>query len=137
MKTITISTHEITFFDSIKEMPIARYNEMQNYLLQDSGIGNSMADIDAHFKNLDMYLTTGQIKEAISERTNLHISLYAAINRINFKSNAFACFIYKIDGAEIGISEGELKEALKKLKGITVEQINDLLEELKKNCVRN
>jgi hypothetical protein len=137
MKTIQIGKHEVKFYDSIKEMPIQRYNAMQGFLMQDSGIGSDMRAVEQHFKNLDAFLIAGKIQDAIQERQNLHINFYAALEKIDFKSMSFACMISTIDGLNVGISDEELKGALKKIEGVTLGQVSDILEELKKNFIGN
>jgi len=137
MKLIDIGKHKVNFYDSIKEMPISRYNALQSFLMQDVGIGSTMASIENHFKTLDAYLGAGKYDEAIQERQNLHINFYVAIEKIDFKSLSFACMIASIDNKPVGISDSELTDAIKKLNDLTVEQVDDILNELKKNCIGN
>jgi hypothetical protein len=137
MKIIKHKGKEITFYSSIKEMPIERYIILQTYLMQESGIGSTMADVENHFRGIDTFLSSEKIQEAITERQNLHMNIYAALNGINFKSLSFACMIGSIDKQEIGCMEYDLKEAIKKLKGISVGEIEEILTDLKKNCIGN
>lgn len=137
MKIIKHKGKEIAFYSSIKEMPIERYINLQTYLMQESGIGSTMGDVEAHFKNLDMFLSAGKVEEALTERQNLHMNIYAALNKVNFKSLSFACMIGTIDKQEIGYTEYDLKEAIKKIKGISVGEIEEILTDLKKNCIGN
>jgi hypothetical protein len=137
MRTEKIGKNTVIFYDSIKEMPIQRHNTMQVFLMQDSGIGSTMQAVEAHFKTLDALLVSGKVEDAIKERQNLHISFYCALEKIDFKSFAFACMIESINGKQVGITEDALKDAIDKLEGLTVGQVDDILEELKKNCIGN
>jgi hypothetical protein len=137
MRTEKVGKNTVVFYDSIKEMPIKRHNTMQVFLMQDSGIGSTMQAVEAHFKTLDALLVSGKVEDAIKERQNLHIGFYCALEKIDFKSFAFACMIASINGKQVGITEDALKDAIDKLKGLTVGQVDDLLEELKKNCIGN
>jgi hypothetical protein len=137
MRTEKIGKNSVVFYDSIKEMPIQRHNVMQVFLMQESGIGSTMQAVEAHFKTLDALLVSGKVEDAIKERQNLHISFYCAIEKIDFKSFAFACMIKSINGKQVGITEDALKDAIDKLEGLTVGQVDDILESLKKNCIGN
>lgn len=132
MKTVKIGRQEFQFYSSIKEMPIERYNTLQLFLMQDSGIGSTMKDVDNHFKQLDVFLSAGKIQEAINERQNLHMNLYSMINKINVKSKALACFVHSVDGREF--DQETLPE---KMNASTIGELTELLNELKKNCISN
>lgn len=136
MKTVKIGRHEFKFYSSIKEMPVERYNTLQLLLMQDTGIGSSMKDVDSHFRQLDIYLGAGKIQEAITERQNLHMNFYAMIEKFNVKSKALTCFLHSVDGQEVK-EDAEMDEAIKKMNAGTVAEVFDLLEELKKNCISN
>ena len=137
MKDLKVGVKNVKFYDSIKELPIDRYNALQGYLMQDAGIGSTMQDVEAHYRNLDMFLTAGKIQEAVIERQNLHLNFFAAINNINFKSLSFACLIYTINKEVIGCTETELNEALSKLEDLKYADVQDILDSLKKNFVEN
>ncbi len=65
----------------------------------------------------------------------MHVGFYAAIEKIDFKSLSFACMIASIDGEPVGISDEELKNAVEKLEELTIGQVDEILEDLKKNCI--
>ena len=138
MKTVKIGKHTVDFYSSIKEMKVKRHNLLQQILLQESGIGSTMADVDKHFKTLDGLLNAEHIQDAIIERSNLQLALYSALNAIDYKSLSFACLVHSIDGKESDIkTEDDLKKVIEKLDGLTVGDVVDLLDELKKNCISN
>jgi hypothetical protein len=137
MRTIEIGKKKVNFYDDIKEMPVHHYNAMQAFLMQDTGIGNTMQAVEMHFKSLDALLSSNKIEDAIKERQNMHIGFYCAIEKIDFKSLSFACMIESIDGNRISLSDDALKKALDEIKDITVGQVDEILEELKKNCIGN
>ena len=118
-------------------MPIRRYNLLQGYLMQDTGIGSTMTSVEQHFKNLDAFLTSGKLSEAIQERSNLHMNIYAAIEGISFKSMAFACMIHTMDKIPVVESDDELQKAVEKFDELTIGDVEDILDELKQNCIGN
>jgi len=133
MKTID----NIEFFESIKEMPIQRYNDCQNYLMQMSGVGNTMQDIYSHYQKLQTLIANNKNEDALNEMTNLMINHYSILNKINFDSMAFACYIKSINGKLIGNSESDLVEALKNVPKLKQIDIENILEDLKKNLIQN
>jgi len=52
MTTITIGEHTLKLYSSIKELPISLSKQMSSYLLQDTGIGSSITDVDDHLAKL-------------------------------------------------------------------------------------
>lgn len=137
MKIVKSRKHEIKFYDSIKEMPISRYNLMQAYLMQDSGIGSTMVDVEQHFRNLDIFLSSGKIQQAITERQNLHINFYALINKIDNRSKSLACMAHSIDSTLIGDTDDEICKVVDLIKDLSVGTFEEISEELKKNCIGN
>src|ERR1035437_6696059 len=137
MKVVKSAGHTLKFYNGIKEMPMHRYNQMQSYLMHDAGIGSTMADIDQHMKNLDAYLSTRRMEEAALERQNLHFNFYSALEKISYKSLSFACLIYSIDGEVLGDSDDDMNEVIPKLSRISVAEVLEILDDLKKNCIAN
>lgn len=97
MITVEVNNKKIVLYSSIKELPLARYKAMQNYLLQDSGIGNTMADIDRHLHNAILFLGSTKTAECKEELTNLRYSFFSMVNGIDYKTKSFACLVKRID----------------------------------------
>ena len=84
-------------------------------LLQDSGSGSTLADIDKRHFKLDNYLKAKNFAASIQERKNLHLSMFNTLMGLNFESLAFACLIKSIDGEEVEIETDEdIERASKK-----------------------
>lgn len=138
MKAIKIRSSEVCIYQSIKEMPIRKYNHMQSLLLQDSGIGSTLADIDRHFKTLDAMLQVNNLEAANTERQNLQLAFYSCLEKINYKSLAFVCCIESIDGKEVNEPSDEgLLKVVNKLNSLTYGEVDEILEDVKKNCISN
>jgi hypothetical protein len=140
MKTIKIGKLNVTFYSGIKDMPVKKYDQMQSLLLQDFGIGSTMADVDKHFRNLDSFLQSGNIEDANIERQNLQLAFYSAIEKINYKSLAFACLIHSINDIQIKDTSDEgIQQIIERLsnEGLEVKIVEEMLNELKKNCIMN
>ena len=130
--------HVVSVFDDIKsELNIERFNEFQNYLIQDVGIGSTIADVDKHFSRFDMFLKDQKLGDLAKERENLHYNLFAMLNKINHKSMCFGVLISAIDGEVQGYSEHEIKQNIKKLSdwGLTQGEVEKTLESVKKKLM--
>lgn len=138
MTTIQINNITIELYSGIKELPIQRFKIFQNYLLQDSGIGNTMEDIDKHLANTIMFLGADKKTEAKEELTNVRYTFYSLLNGIDYKTKSFACLVKKIDGLEYAdLSTEGLDNVVNKLEeiGATIEEIQSHWHQVKKNLI--
>lgn len=138
MKTIKLSGGTIKIYEDIKEMPIQRYKDFQKYLLQDSGIGSTMADVDRHFRMLDRFLSAGKLNEAKQERDNLHMNFFMVLEKINILDISFVCLIHSINNEILYDTTEEnlrrISERLGKM-GMTKGQLEDITNEVKKKSI--
>lgn len=141
MKSIEISSKcSIKVYSSIKELPIELSKKFNAYLLQDAGIGNTIADVDDHLARLMVFVQSDKKNEAIEEAKNLRYNLFSMVSNWNYKSIAFGCLVYSIndevviDHSSEGI--GKLIEHLS-TKGLTVGMLEETLTEVKKNLIPN
>lgn len=137
MLTKTINNTEYKFYASVKEMPIRLHNMVARYLLQDMGIGSDMPAIDERFASMDSYLSAGKIEEALQERENQRFAFYTMIQGVSFQSLAFGCHIFSINGERItDYSEENLQDITNGL-DISMEDVEEILADLKKNFALN
>ena len=142
MQTIKLEKGTVTLYESIKNergFTIGRFNEFQNYLLQDIGIGNDMAAIDNHFAKLDEFIKNENYADAMRERQNLHYNFFSAFNKINYKSLCFACLVHSIDGEVIeDFSESHLLQIIGRLDrmGLTQGLVEAMLDDVKKKLIQ-
>ncbi len=139
---ITIQAGNKTFelFGSIKELPIIRHKRMQHFLLQESGIGATVADFDNHLSKTVSLLQSQNYDEATNELTNLRYSFFSTLSELDFRSMAFACFINKIDDQPCDdISSEGLANTVKVMSdtSLTVEELESHWEVVKKKLIPN
>lgn len=136
MKIIQTETGlNIRFYADAKEGSMKRYNEFNKYLLLDAGVGCTMEDIAGHFSKLFGFLSASKIEDARLEAENLYFNNYAVLEKINFKSYAFACLVESINGVQYDdFSEDGLKLVLSMLEssGITQQTIEQAVDDVKK-----
>lgn len=140
MKTIRVKSPfkkgiNVTFYDSINEMPIARFIELQKMLVQMSGVGDDMQAIGARFSNLHRFLKGKDFDNAMKEASNLHNTFYFMMNNINLSSYAMLAFVHKIDGVEVDIQNPE--PTIEIIKKISVADVEELINSVKKKLMTN
>lgn len=141
MHTIqTKEGHTITLYNNVKQLPVNRYNEVQKYLLMDSGVGSDMEAIQSRYARLYAFLAEKKIEEAQKEAENMYYTHYSILEAINYKSYAFCCLISEINGEAISdYSEDGIRAILKKLEGIDLSQydIESSIDIVKKKSQMN
>lgn len=140
MITITENNNTIELFGSIKELPITRYRLLQSLLIQDSGIGDNMAAVDERLQRIIMFASTGKADETKEEAMNLRYTFFSMLNKLNYKTKAFACFVWKINGVEsTDISDEGLNRTVKCIEdfGVSMEQLEGWFDDVKKKLIPN
>jgi len=136
METLEVKKHKIRYYSDIDDTPIGRYNTFQQNLLYDASVGNTIEAISERFAGFDANLQANKIKEAMVERSNLQVTFFSILTKVNFASRAMVCLIHSIDGKEVtDLSEGGISEVLKKLEKmeVSIGTIRDLVFGQKKN----
>lgn len=128
----------IQLYSSIKELPIVRYKLMQSYLLQDSGIGSSVEDMDKRIEKSVVFIANDRRDEAKEELTNLRYTVFSMLQGIDYKSKSFSCLVHSINGKECDdlTTEG-LEATAKQIEGISVESLEKHFDEIKKKLISN
>ena len=140
MITITDNNNTIELFASIKELPITRYRLLQALLIQESGIGSDMAAVDERLQRIIMFAASGKADETKEEAMNLRYTFFSMLNKLNYKTKAFACFVWKINGVESSdISDEGLNRTVKCIEdfGVSMEQLEGWFDDVKKKLIPN
>lgn len=134
------ATHtQVELYDSIKSMPIERYQEFNKLACIDLGVGSTIEDFNNHFSTLHAYLANNKISEAIQEVKNIHNSFFYNIEKISVWSYSFCAFIKSVNGVEYkGTELEEHRELISKLsnKGLTTGKCEETLDHLKKKLLQ-
>lgn len=140
MITITENNNTIELFASIKELPITRYRLLQSLLIQESGIGSDMAAVDERLQRIIMFAASGKTDETKEEAMNLRYTFFSMLSKLNYKTKAFACFVWKINGVEsTDISDEGLNRTVKCIEdfGVSMEQLEGWFDDVKKKLIPN
>lgn len=133
--TLPKSKKRVLFFDDIKTLPIERLNEFQVQLMQDSGMGSTLFDIDKREQRTDAFLAAGQVAEAMQERDNKRMGLFLLFEKINTKSLCLSYLVQSVDGVAVECeTDAQAVKLAKTLEkgGITFAQVSEIVETLKK-----
>lgn len=133
-------TTTIELYESIKEMPIERFNEFSKLAALDMGVGSTLEDFHNHFSKLHAYVVNNKRDEALIEMSNVYQGFFYAINKISIWSYSFCAFIKSVDGEEYNRTEiNDHRILIKKLseKGLTVDKCQSTIDEVKKNLIQS
>lgn len=127
--------HKIQFYDSIRTLPMLRYQKFNKYMMIGCEVGNSIEDYDNRTDRAIRYLNAGDTTNAGIELENRRQLVHHALSEYSPKSNALAIMVYSIDGKVINDFEDDTLEAvLKDLDsiGFTIEMLNETITTVKK-----
>lgn len=125
----------VDFYDDIKELPMYRLNAFQAALLQDAGMGSTLADIDLRFAKMDAFLAAGKTAEALQERQNMRFGLHFMLGGINTASACLAHLVAAVNGQPVpDTTDADVLNTARVLEagGLTTSQVHGLAHELKK-----
>lgn len=142
MKTIILPYNKVKvkLYSSIKEWPQKRKHELGKLAIMDMNIGDSMDSVAQHFKNFHNQVHLKQFKEAAQEGINLHNNFFYMLESISIDSYSFTTYVESIGGKpyrDLSTEGAELCIEQLNKGGITVEQVEEQLFELKKKLTAN
>ena len=138
MKQIKIGGKTLELYSSIEEMPIDKWQAMNEYALIDYEVGSSMSDVMRLFENMDYQLQTKNFDNVVQIRKNMHQTFFNMIERNDNKLLQFACMIHSVNGKVIAdMSHDGLKRLLGELNDLTVGDAFENADGLKKKSTRN
>ncbi len=138
MESFVIDDKEVVYYSSVKELPIVVAKEFGAYLLQDVGIGNTIQDIDDHLEKAIAFLQADNKDAAVEEMKNLRLGLFSQLSGLDYTALSFLCLVKSVDGMEVTDRSVEgLQKLMEKLPGLTGGRIRELLDQVKKNLIRN
>ena len=142
MKTIILPKNKVKvqLYSSIKEWPQKRKHELGKLAMMDMNIGDSMDSVAEHFKNFHTQVHLKQFTEAAQEGINLHNNFFYMLNSVSIDSYSFTTYVESIgDDPYKDLSKEGAQSCIDQLHegGITVEQVEEQLLELKKKLTAN
>ena len=133
MKEVELAGHKVVLYDSIDELPIARFHKYNRYLLVDAGVGSEISDFDNHIERVVRYIRNKDNESAGKELENLRQNVFMVLSEQNIKHLSFACLVKTIDGTENNdLSPDGLAKVLELLSDTPRGDIQENLSSVKK-----
>jgi hypothetical protein len=131
--------HSLTFFKSINDLPIKRFQLVQKYTLIDSGIGSTLNDVIRHFSRLDQFIEVKDFDSIVAERENLLMNYQFMIGEQYIKSYVFASLIKSVDGVNVDITDDNIDDYVQMLENsdLTISQVEEITDSQKKSLMSN
>ena len=133
---IKIGKHDVELFSSVKELPVLRFQAFNKHLMFSEEVGSTMADTRQRVIKAMQFIKSDMGTDAIKELENLNLTIFNADQLYNPKGRAFATMVKRINQNHYKNYTNEyLDKCLAQLEevGITQQQIEDGLDEVKKN----
>lgn len=133
MRTATIGKHTVEMYDSIEDLPIARFHKYNKMLLIDAGIGGDLSDVDSHIEKAAAFVRIGESQKAVDELQNLKKAVFFIQTGLSPKNLAFAALVTKVDGTETSdLSDDGLQRVVAMLNDTKQSEVVSELEAAKK-----
>ena len=124
MKEVKLHGHKVRLYQSIEELPMARFHKYNKFLLLDAGIGSDIQDFDNHIERVVKYIRKGENENAAKEMENMRLNVYVILQEQNVRDMSFACLVESIDDKPCDdLSEEGLTDILKTLGGVPRKEI--------------
>lgn len=127
--------HTIELYDSIEDMPHARYMKFNKEMMRAAEVGHAPEDVLTRIDKTFAYLKAGYTDKAAKELSNARLTFVYAANEIDPAGLALAALVKTIDGVEcLDVSSEGLKNTLQKLQdiGYTKGDVNGTTQQVKK-----
>lgn len=133
MKTLEIGKHKIEQYDSIEDLPMARYQKFNKFLLIDAGLGSDVEHFAEHANRIAAFIRQDKKEDALKEVRNLTQCVQLVASEISPAFLAFAALIKSIDGEPFDdLSEAGLTRITEVISDIPAGVMFAKLAELKK-----
>lgn len=136
MLTMRLNGHYLELYDSIDELPFARFQEYNRAVLIDSGLGSDFAAIDRHITQARRYNAAGEKQHAEQALLNMREAVNMVLEKVSPESRAFVCLIRRMNGNEVtDLSDDNVTAIIRDLSraGLTVGKLRGAMERIKKN----
>ena len=122
-----LNGHDVIFYDSVEDLPIVQFHRYSKCVLIESGIGDTIQDIDIHITRVMNFL--GDTKKAYQELLNLRQCIYMVASEQDIHNKATLCLIKQVDGKDwTDFSDSGLETLYRLVNGASVREIEELAE---------
>ena len=140
MLNVRLNGHYLEMYDSIDELPFARFQEYNRALLIDSGLGSDISAIDRHITQARRYNANGDTANTEQALQNMRQAVFNVLDKSSPEASAFVCLIRRMNGNEVeSLGPENTQRIVKELSrgGLTVGKLRGFLAYVKKNWTPN
>ena len=140
MLNIRLNGHYLEMYDSIDELPFARFQEYNRALLIDSGLGSDISAIDRHITQARRYNASGDTANTEQALQNMRQAVFNVLEKSSPEGQAFVALIRRMNGNPVDdLSPEACRAILDELgrKGLTIGKLRGILAQIKKNWIAN
>ena len=98
MREFRIGKHKVRMYDSIDDLPMARFHRYNKMLLIDAGIGSDIQSFDVHIEKVVRFMDSGDGENARKELENLRQNVFVIQSGLSPQNLSFAALVTEIDG---------------------------------------
>ena len=98
MREFRIGKHRVKVYDSIDDLPMARFHKYNKMMLVDAGIGSDMQAFDAHIEKVVRYIRNNDAENASKELENMRQNVYVMQSELSPRNLSFAALVAEVDG---------------------------------------
>lgn len=125
-----LNGHDVIFYDSVEDLPIVQFHRYSKCVLIESGIGDTIQDIDIHITRVMNFL--GDTKKAYQELLNLRQCIYMVATEQDIHHKATLCLVKQVDGKDwTDFSDSGLETLYRLLNGASVREMEELAEKVR------
>lgn len=125
-----INKHKVIFYDSIEDLPVSQFHRYSKHLLVESGIGDTIQDIDRHITRIMNFLN--DTKKAYQELMNLRQCLYLVATEQDLHNKATLCLVKSVDGKEwTDFSDSGIDSLYRLVNGAMVKEMEALASQVR------
>ena len=133
MKYFFIGKHRVKVYDSIDDLPMARFHKYNKFLLIDAGLGSDMQSFDAHIEKVVRFMKSGDKDNAAKELENMRQNVYIMLTEQSPQNLSFAALVAEIDDVEMNdLSDEGLERVRQMLEDAPRKYITAALQAVKK-----
>ena len=133
MKYFFIGKHRVKVYDSIDDLPMARFHKYNKFLLIDAGLGSDMQSFDAHIEKVVRFMKSGDKDNAAKELENMRQNVYIMLTEQSPQTLSFAALVAELDDVEMNdLSDDGLERVRQMLEDAPRKDITAALQAVKK-----
>ena len=125
-----LNGHNVIFYDSVEDLPIVQFHKYSKHILVESGIGDTIQDIDRHITRVINFLH--DTKKAHQELLNLRQCIYLVATEQDLHNKATLCLVKSVDGKDwTDFSDSGIEGLYRLVNGASVREMEELASKVR------